>query len=325
MAIVLLVTSFSGLTVNAYAASKPSKTSVTSVKFAHGDTAVKLKKISYKESDSTNDYFELQYSEDKKFKNGVNTIVSHCGDGNTIELDMPLATCETVYFRVRVRREIYEQKLQKVSWSKTKQKVWVLKSTTYSDWSSAYKAYVTWIVEGNPDDGVYHARKEAQRVIAQIGITDNMSDLEKVTRVQRWINVNWKYSDNDITITDGTGFYSILFAYSKGACNDFAWVFVILMKEINIPCSVIGGINHYWNIVKINGNWYSYDCEPYTNGDVNNERTHFIGEEQTLTHLKNSTSEECDYLSFWNSHTPHGTDVKEKIFEQREIFSNLNF
>ena len=271
LSLAMVFTTLSAFPVESLAAGKPNSTKISNITVQCGETKVEIKEISGKFTDTCMDSYQLQYSEDKSFKTGVNTIITDSCTENLIQLEEMIAPFDTVYFRVRTQRETFKQITTKVSWSKKPQKIWVSDSITYSDWSNVYTynapnySYGTYI-----DDGAYDAHVQAQRVIAECGITSNMSDLEKIARVQKWINTHWYY-DRETDIGGTECYYSIVFDYGFSGCDHFAVAFLAFMKELNIPCKIVerdeklgAPTSHVWNLVKVDGYWWNYDCEAYS-------------------------------------------------------------
>ena len=70
------------------------------------------------------------------------------------------------------------------------------------------------------------------------------------------------HADYDITYTyynpDGVLLHGI------GTCQSYALAYQLLLREMGIPCIFIvgeaGGVDHSWNLVRIDGQWYHVDC-----------------------------------------------------------------
>lgn len=304
LSLAMVFTTLSAFPVESLAAGKPNSTIIQNITVKGGETKVAIKEISGKFTDTCLDSYQLQYSEDKSFKTGVNTIITDSCTENLIQLEEMIAPFDTVYFRVRTQRETFKQITTKVSWSKKPQKIWVSDSITYSDWSNVYTynapnySYGMYI-----DDGAYNAHVQAQRVIAECGITSNMSDLEKIARVQKWINTHWYY-DTETDIGGTECYYSIMFDYGFSGCTIFAWAFTEFMKELNIPCKILEGenSNHVWNLVKVDDYWYNYDCESFKNQERNG--CNFMSKESALLIIKNDEANKNKFQKY----LPHADD-----------------
>jgi len=86
-------------------------------------------------------------------------------------------------------------------------------------------------------------------------IDDYMTDFEKVMTVHNYMVSNYEY---DYT-------YSIsgiqIMLTKKGVCNAYAHAFKHLMNTLGINCCYVSSdeMNHAWNLVEIDGNWYHID------------------------------------------------------------------
>lgn len=100
-----------------------------------------------------------------------------------------------------------------------------------------------------------------------------MTDLEKALAVHDELVLNYKY---DKTLSK----YSMknLLVDKTAVCEGYASVFGYVMNELGIVCKLIlsESINHIWNLIKIDGNWYHVDVTwddpvPDTLGYVSHE------------------------------------------------------
>lgn len=122
------------------------------------------------------------------------------------------------------------------------------------------------------------------------------NDLEKVYGIYTYIASTFEYDlvrakqilkneiKRELYITE-------VMSKKKGVCGDFATLFKLMADSLHVPCFRVDGysltgrifhpvkqkrINHAWNVVKIDGNWYPVDVtfgmQNYTNSDLN--RTH---------------------------------------------------
>lgn len=88
-------------------------------------------------------------------------------------------------------------------------------------------------------------------------LNENMTDFEKVMTVHDYMVLNYEYdytySNYDITIMTN----------KKGVCMSYALAFKHLMNELGIECLYVSSgddaMNHAWNLVKIDGEWYHID------------------------------------------------------------------
>lgn len=95
---------------------------------------------------------------------------------------------------------------------------------------------------------------EMNKILA--GIDSEWSDLEKVVYVHDYLVQNYEY-DTSYSIYDAYNFLT----KGKGVCQSYTLVFCGIMQELGIDVSYASsdGMNHIWNVVKVNGNWYHVD------------------------------------------------------------------
>lgn len=101
----------------------------------------------------------------------------------------------------------------------------------------------------------------------EIVTDDSLSDSVKITMLHDWMTENLSY-DNYVVNTikksranynkcwDGT--YSV-YNTKTGKCSDFCNIFLIMARELGIPCSTLSTETHAWNIVYIDGAWHEVD------------------------------------------------------------------
>lgn len=116
-------------------------------------------------------------------------------------------------------------------------------------------------------------------LVAQVLPTLNQGTVyNKIKNVHDYIcsNVNYCY-DTLAGNADNFSAYDALIGH-KAVCQGYALAFQKFMDSMGIPCYIAKGdidVNgttgpHAWNIVKLNGNWYSVDCT--WDGQDNNTR-----------------------------------------------------
>jgi len=96
-------------------------------------------------------------------------------------------------------------------------------------------------------------------------LDESMTDFEKVMTVHDYMVLHYEYdytySNYDITIM----------MTKKGVCMAYTMAFMHLMNELGIECQYIASnesMDHAWNLVKIDGEWYHIDLtwdDPGTN------------------------------------------------------------
>lgn len=103
------------------------------------------------------------------------------------------------------------------------------------------------------------------KAYGEMGITAQMTDIQKLAAIQNWIGNNWYY-DADTEHEDAVGKYQIA-KYHHNGCNSFANAFNYFANKAGIESYTIGGMRkklsggHYWNFICIQGKWFNYDCE----------------------------------------------------------------
>ena len=111
----------------------------------------------------------------------------------------------------------------------------------------------------------------AKDVIAS-EITDDMSDYEKELAIHDYIT-GWSRFDYGVFgrsgsdgFTDGSDTpYGVLINQSA-MCHGYSSTFQLFMDMLNIECMTVfgtpsgNGVEHSWNMVKLDGEWYCVDC-----------------------------------------------------------------
>ncbi len=105
-------------------------------------------------------------------------------------------------------------------------------------------------------------------------ISQGMTDLEKVISAHDWLVTNCQYdpyigTGGKYIASDGTVYNDEPAVYtSYGAfvnhnvvCQGYALAFKVLMDRAGIPCCYVksDAMNHAWNMVQLDGNWYHVD------------------------------------------------------------------
>ncbi len=110
------------------------------------------------------------------------------------------------------------------------------------------------------DDGV-EFRKEVNKILSYVH--DEMNDLEKALAVHDYFVRNYHY---DMRYYNGGSVnYDIeeLFTDKYGVCQAYADGYTYIMnKKLGIPCYTLSSeeINHAWNVILIDGEWYHVDA-----------------------------------------------------------------
>lgn len=213
-------------------------------------------------------YVETLDGSELKFKNSEYGFVTTKNTSKNVvfenhQLDCSLG-CDSVYIRVEAYDKYYDKNFdmylqKKIAYAKQEVKLTKCEDSAKIMLDEAY---------------------------AQMNITSDMSDFDKIVQIQKWIDANWHYTvegdsdHNDIICScchedgrssDYVGLSAHLIVITRhGGCNSFAYAFRYFANKAGIPCYVITGTNkdmgtpHYWNWVCVDGYWYGYDCESYT-------------------------------------------------------------
>ena len=126
--------------------------------------------------------------------------------------------------------------------------------------------------------------KKAEEIVHSI-IKDSMSDYEKEEAINQYICENGTYNDEILKYINPDGTidteaverfansftpYGIL-VENIGVCESYAEAFLLLAKKSGIDAVIVTGtlegVNHEWNRVNIEGQWYAMDV---TNNDCEN-------------------------------------------------------
>ncbi len=95
-------------------------------------------------------------------------------------------------------------------------------------------------------------------------VKDDMTDVEKALVVHDYMALNYKY-DYDNYLNDTIPFESYrmdgLLTNKTGVCQAYAETYKYIMNLLGIDCVVVSSdsMNHAWNIIKINNEWYHVD------------------------------------------------------------------
>lgn len=190
--------------------------------------------------------YEIQYSTDKNFSDVYDKDTGYPYLGHYLEVgknknsvnfkvgDKDPAADNTWYVRVRAEKS----------------------GGKYSGWSKTVSILT-------PERKDY--LRLMDKAYGEMGITAQMTDIQKLAAIQNWIGNNWYY-DADTEHEDAVGKYQIA-KYHHNGCNSFANAFNYFANKAGIESYTIGGMRkklsggHYWNFICIQGKWFNYDCE----------------------------------------------------------------
>ena len=121
----------------------------------------------------------------------------------------------------------------------------------------------------------YHV--EMERILGLVN--RNWSDLEKLLFIHDYMASNYEYD-----LTKKRHSARELLLEHKGVCQAYMLAYLELIKELGIPveCATDISMNHAWNVVRLNGNWYHVDVtwdDPLVSGSDGfgaARHTHFL-------------------------------------------------
>ena len=87
------------------------------------------------------------------------------------------------------------------------------------------------------------------KAYSEMGITAQMSDIQKLAAIQNWISSHWRYSQADFQDDAIEGY--LLVKYGYGACGQFAHNFNYFANKAGIESYSIGGMRKKLQVVII--------------------------------------------------------------------------
>ncbi len=105
--------------------------------------------------------------------------------------------------------------------------------------------------------GAYELYVKEKEILNQI-ITEDMNEAEKILAVHDWLAKNVTY---DITLSNESYYMESAILKGKAVCGGYTQAFRDFMILLNIPCQYVrsDSMNHAWNQVQIEGEWYWLD------------------------------------------------------------------
>lgn len=113
---------------------------------------------------------------------------------------------------------------------------------------------------------------EAATEVIQTEITDEMTEYEKELAIHDYITGWSKFDFSVFSRSSAEGFadgsdtpYGVLIDRSA-MCHGYSSTFQLLMNMLDIECITVfgipgsNGVEHSWNMVKLDGEWYCVDC-----------------------------------------------------------------
>ncbi len=152
---------------------------------------------------------------------------------------------------------------------------------------------------------------EQQHIVTSLGfirdniISDNMSDYEKELALHDHIVKNYSYDTDEAEadeISDEATSITSFLLNKKGVCEAYANTFMALCCLSGIECHLatgkLDGVNHAWNIVKIDGEYYNVDVtsdDPVPDEPQHAYHSYFnlTDEQLNRTHIPDERSYSC--------------------------------
>ena len=126
------------------------------------------------------------------------------------------------------------------------------------------------------EDNINSINQKIDQITKEI-ITDDMTNKEKIIAFHNYIIDHTVYDSNYITTNlndiDNSSHKALgpLF-FGKALCGGYADVMAIFLDKLNIPNYRISNIEHIWNFVYLDNNWYHLDLtwdDPVTDNGSN--------------------------------------------------------
>jgi len=164
----------------------------------------------------------------------------------------------------------------------------------------------------SPEDKQLYAAKLQQ---ATALVTSGMTDMEKALVLHDYLAQNCAYANDEYlagTLKDHKDFYSAYGALAEGraVCQGYALAYDALLQQVGIQGCICSSdeMNHAWNIILIDGNWYHVDVtwdDPVWNMEGRAGHEYFLlsdSEMESREHYGWNASVECKstrYDTYW--------------------------
>ena len=126
---------------------------------------------------------------------------------------------------------------------------------SYNQFGKVQVIMPTYTISG---DALKTAKQTYAAELAKIvnSVNASWSDVEKVMYVNDYFAINFHY-DNTLTYADA---YT-LFTRKTGVCQAYTLAFTAVMNELGMPVTYVisKAMNHTWNLVNVDGQWYHID------------------------------------------------------------------
>lgn len=173
------------------------------------------------------------------------------------------------------------------------------------------------------DEYVNNFREAADRALSKISDTfdKSMTDTEIALAVHDWLVGNCEYDyENYLAGTVPHLSYTSYGVFVNGiaVCNGYGTAYKYLLNAFGIDCEYIGSdaMNHGWNLVKIDGEWYHVDStwdDPVGGSPLSASHTYFLLSDEKIT--------EREHYGWTTPEIPECTDTR---FESGFVFNDSN-
>lgn len=118
-------------------------------------------------------------------------------------------------------------------------------------------------------------KSEIKRLAAMVD--NRMTDAEKALYIHDLICAEYSY-DLSYKFTDMLGFLST----KTGTCQGYAWTYMAVMRELGVESCYVASdsLNHIWNMVRIDGEWYHCDLTWDDNAENISDHRHFLNSDK---------------------------------------------
>ncbi len=121
-----------------------------------------------------------------------------------------------------------------------------------------YEIYPVYRVKKPDETNLFSTSDSVENAIDDIlaQVSDEMTDLEKILAVHDYMCTHYEYD-----YTYSYYYANEFFKYKRGVCNAYTLAFKYIMDRIGIECYSVTSekMNHAWNIVCVDGNYYHID------------------------------------------------------------------
>lgn len=176
-----------------------------------------------------------------------------------------------------------------------------------------------------------------EKVKSIVAPTEGMTDFEKALYLHDYIILNGQY-DKDLAMLNSQGKltgsvytdryteYGML-TEGKGICGSYAMAYESLMNAAGVECIYLSSsrMNHAWNMVKIDGEWYHVDVcwdDPVPDRDGVARREYFLLNDSQIRKLDHMGWTPAKYVSDSKAFAdmPRKDDTLQKYYENTWYF-----